>query len=106
MVGIIRKTKAFFGARYGASIFQPFWDFIKLMKKESKPNYHSIKQFGSLITLVGEKNTEIISEDLITIAKQSLSKKDCKITNNLSIINPRIVNNPGIYSLLNNKYFI
>ena len=32
-------------------------------------------------------------------------KKDCKITNNLSIINPRIINNPGIYSLLNNKYF-
>lgn len=32
-------------------------------------------------------------------------KKDCKITNNLSIINPRIINNPGLYSLLNNKYF-
>lgn len=32
-------------------------------------------------------------------------KKDCRITNNLSIINPRIINNPGIYSLLNNKYF-
>ena len=32
-------------------------------------------------------------------------KKDCKITNNLSIINPRTINNPGIYSLLNNKYF-
>lgn len=32
-------------------------------------------------------------------------KKDCKITNNLSILNPRIINNPGIYSLLNNKYF-
>lgn len=32
-------------------------------------------------------------------------KKDCKITNNLSIINPRIINDPGIYSLLNNKYF-
>lgn len=32
-------------------------------------------------------------------------KKDCKITNNLSIINPRVINNPGIYSLLNNKYF-
>lgn len=32
-------------------------------------------------------------------------KKDCKITNNLSMINPRIINNPGIYSLLNNKYF-
>lgn len=32
-------------------------------------------------------------------------KKDCKITNNLAILNPRIINNPGIYSLLNNKYF-
>lgn len=35
MVGIIRKTKAFFGARKGASIFQPLYDFIKLMKKTS-----------------------------------------------------------------------
>ncbi len=32
-------------------------------------------------------------------------KDDCKITNNLSILNPRIINDPGIYSLLNNKYF-
>lgn len=32
-------------------------------------------------------------------------KKDCKIANNLAILNPRIINNPGIYSLLNNKYF-
>ena len=32
-------------------------------------------------------------------------KKDCKITSNLAILNPRIINNPGIYSLLNNKYF-
>ena len=31
--------------------------------------------------------------------------KDCKITNNLAILNPRTINNPGIYSLLNNKYF-
>ena len=35
MIGVIRKTKAFWGARYGASIFQPFYDFIKLMKKDS-----------------------------------------------------------------------
>ncbi|MBR5303911.1 MAG: NADH-quinone oxidoreductase subunit H [Candidatus Gastranaerophilales bacterium] len=35
MIGIIRKTKAFWGARYGTSIFQPFYDFIKLMKKDS-----------------------------------------------------------------------
>lgn len=32
-------------------------------------------------------------------------KTDCKITNNLSLVNPHIINNPGIYSLLNNKYF-
>ena len=32
-------------------------------------------------------------------------KKDCQITNNISLINPRTINNPGIYSLLNNKYF-
>lgn len=32
-------------------------------------------------------------------------KDDCKITNNLSILNPRIINDPGIYSILNNKYF-
>lgn len=32
-------------------------------------------------------------------------KADCKITNNLYLVNPHIINNPGIYSLLNNKYF-
>lgn len=32
-------------------------------------------------------------------------KKDCKITDDLSLINPHIINNPGIYSLLNNEYF-
>lgn len=32
-------------------------------------------------------------------------KKDCRITNNLAILNPKIINNPGIYSLLNSKYF-
>jgi len=35
MTGVIRKTKAFFGARKGANILQPFYDFIKLIKKES-----------------------------------------------------------------------
>ncbi len=34
MTGIIRKTKAFWGGRYGASIFQPLYDFIKLIKKD------------------------------------------------------------------------
>ena len=33
-VGIINKTKAFWGGRKGSSIFQPLYDFIKLMKKD------------------------------------------------------------------------
>ncbi|MBQ7125738.1 NADH-quinone oxidoreductase subunit H [bacterium] len=33
IVGIINKTKAFFAGRKGASILQPFFDFIKLIKK-------------------------------------------------------------------------
>lgn len=32
--GIIKKTKAFWGGRKGASILQPFYDFVKLMKKD------------------------------------------------------------------------
>ncbi len=32
-------------------------------------------------------------------------KTDYNITKNLSVLNPRTINNPGIYSLLNNKYF-
>lgn len=31
-------------------------------------------------------------------------KKDCKYTSNLSVINPRIINEPAIYSLLTSKY--
>ena len=34
MLGVIKKTKAFWGGRYGASVFQPLYDFIKLMKKD------------------------------------------------------------------------
>jgi len=33
IMGIIKKTKAFFGGRKGVSIFQPLYDFIKLFKK-------------------------------------------------------------------------
>jgi len=32
-IGIINKTKAFWGGRKGASVFQPFYDFVKLLKK-------------------------------------------------------------------------
>ena len=30
---------------------------------------------------------------------------DCKLTNNLNVLDPEIINNPSIYSLLNNKYY-
>ena len=34
MLGVIKKTKAFWGGRKGVSLFQPLYDFIKLLKKE------------------------------------------------------------------------
>ena len=33
MIGIIKKTKAFWAGRKGVSIWQPMWDFIRLLKK-------------------------------------------------------------------------
>ena len=32
-IGVIKKTKAFWAGRKGASVLQPLWDFIRLMKK-------------------------------------------------------------------------
>ena len=31
--------------------------------------------------------------------------EECKLTNNLNVLNPQTINNPSIYSLLNNKYY-
>lgn len=35
MIGVIKKTKAFFAGRKGVSIWQPLWDFLRLMKKHA-----------------------------------------------------------------------
>ena len=35
VLGIIKKTKAFWAGRKGVSLFQPLWDFLKLMKKDA-----------------------------------------------------------------------
>ena len=32
--------------------------------------------------------------------------KECKLTNNLNLLNPQTINNPSIYSLLTNKYYL
>ena len=34
VIGIIKKTKAFWAGRKGVSIFQPLYDFIRLFKKD------------------------------------------------------------------------
>lgn len=33
MAGVIKKTKSFWGGRKGPSILQPWYDFVKLIKK-------------------------------------------------------------------------
>ncbi len=35
MTGVIKKTKAFWAGRKGVSIWQPLWDFLRLMKKDA-----------------------------------------------------------------------
>ena len=35
MIGVIKKTKAFWAGRKGVSIWQPLWDFLRLMKKDA-----------------------------------------------------------------------
>ena len=35
MLGVIKKTKAFWAGRKGVSIWQPLWDFTRLMKKDA-----------------------------------------------------------------------
>ena len=35
MFGVIKKTKAFWSGRKGVSVFQPLWDFLRLMKKNA-----------------------------------------------------------------------
>lgn len=34
MAGLIKKTKSFWGGRKGPSVLQPFYDFVKLIKKD------------------------------------------------------------------------
>ena len=34
MLGVVKKTKAFWAGRKGVSLFQPFYDFVRLLKKD------------------------------------------------------------------------
>ena len=69
--------------------------------------YDKVKGFKhDFDNIISTLDGYIENNDMVGLKKYfNEIKKDCKITNNLSIINPHIINNPGIYSLLNNKYF-
>ncbi len=69
--------------------------------------YDEVKGFKhDFDNIISTLNGYIETNDLAGLKNYfSEVKKDCKLTNNLSIINPRTINHPGIYSLLNNKYF-
>lgn len=54
MAGIIKKTKSFWGGRKGPSVWQPLYDFIKLLKKEFviSNTTSSVFRIAPIITLI------------------------------------------------------
>lgn len=73
---------------------------LELLYDEVKGFKHS---FNSMISSIDGYIEDNDMEGLRKYFRQF--QKEYKLTHNLSIINPRTINNPGIYSLLNNKYF-
>ena len=74
--------------------------------KSLKILYDKVKGFKhDFDSIVSSLNGYIEQNDMNGL-KQYFSevKKDCKIADDLALINPRTINNPGIYSLLNNEY--
>lgn len=74
--------------------------------KSLKILYDKVKGFKhDFDSIVSSLNSYIEQNDMNGL-KQYFSevKKDCKIADDLALINPRTINNPGIYSLLNNEY--
>lgn len=59
--------------------------------------------FNNIIQILGGY---IDLEDMEGLKKYYKSLlKECNLTNNLNVLNPQTINNPSIYSLLNNKYY-
>lgn len=74
--------------------------------KSLKILYDKVKGFKhDFDSIVSSLNGYIEQNDMNGL-KQYFSevKKDCKIADDLALINPRTINNPEIYSLLNNEY--
>lgn len=58
--------------------------------------------FNNIVTTLGGY---IYSEDLNGLKKYYCQLvKDCQCSNNLSALNPNVINDPAVYSLLTNKY--
>ena len=75
MLGIIKKTKAFWGGRKGVSLLQPLYDFIRLLKKE--PNYSKTTSFIFKITPIISILTVIFAGMLVPMANgYSIIKMD------------------------------
>lgn len=68
--------------------------------------YYKVKGFQhDFINIVSTVDGYIQNDDIENFKTYFESvKKDCKIISNLSMLDPGIINNHGIYSLLNNKY--
>lgn len=98
------------------------YSFTRIIKlADTRKNLESVEEYNKSLTILYDEVKgfnhdfkNIIStidgyvENVdISALKQYIGevKEDCRITNNLAILNPRTINNPGIYSLLNNKYF-
>jgi len=60
--------------------------------------------FANIITAIGGY---VQAEDIEGLKKYySGLMSDCSKLNNLSMLSPAVVNNPGVYSLLSSKYYI
>lgn len=58
--------------------------------------------FDNIVSTIGGY---IQTDDMDGLKKYFIQfQKDCQRTNNIATLNPSIINNPGIYSLLNSKY--
>lgn len=60
--------------------------------------------FDNIVQSIGGYITLNDMEGLTEYYKRLL--EDCKMTNNLNLLNPETINNPSIYSLLTNKYYL
>lgn len=68
--------------------------------------YENIKEFKHDFDNIVSTISGYIDTDDINGLKEYFIKfeNDCQKTNNIATLNPSIINNPGIYSLLNSKY--